>query len=465
MSQDTTNASTDYSVAIAEHIAQTTFGVLPNEAVTRAKLRLIDSIGNIVAGFGASGNEAARSVFVGYGGTEESSVFGGKTKLPAPHAALLNAMAMRSYDFEAVGAEAGDASMIPAHISGTTVPVALAAAERAGASGRAFIEALILGEDLASRLAVASGFHTASGGDNTGTVNVMGGAAIVGKLEGFTTRQLCDAFGHALNQMAGSVQSLFDKADSFKLPQALGARNAIVAADLARAGFGGLDDAIGSPFGFFKLFSPNPTPELLLDGLGSSFYADMIIKPWSSCRAAHPALDGLLRIRGEHNLSPADVERIEVHVTPTTKRGFTAQPFSANPTSEVEGLFSIRYNVAVGLLEGTVRPEHLQRDYMARSDVRDMLERIEMIDSLPPKEYQTAEVTVITVEGRRLQQRVDAVLGDMYQRPLDDEAVYEKFRLNVEFGGVDPAIADDIAQMVGDVETLDELSPLLALIR
>lgn len=451
----------DYAGAVAAHLQRASIETMPERTIARAKERLIDSVGNLLAGVNATGNAAARSVFLGYGGAPESTVVGTGASLPAPHAAMLNAMAMRSWDFEAVGAEAADASMVAAHISGTTVPVALAAAERAKSSGPAFLEALILGDDLISRLAVASGFHTASGGDNTGTVNVMGGAAIVGKLEGFTETQYRHALGHALNQMAGTVQNLFDKADSFKLPQAMGARNAIVAADLARAGFTGLHDALGSAFGFFKLFSPAPAPEKLVASLGEDYYGDMIIKPWSSCRAAHPSLNAVLRLREEHGLRPADIESVEIHVTPTTKRGFTGQDFSAAPGSEVDGMFSIPFNVAVGLIEGTVRPEHLSVEYMTSPAVRELLDRVTLVDSLPPAEYQTAEAVVVTRSGARLHHRVDGVLGDIHRSPLGRDEVLEKYFLNVAFGGRRTrAEAERILQFIDAIEQQESIADL-----
>lgn len=450
---------------MAEHLANTTVDSIPEKALFRAKMRLIDSIGNTFAGVRASGNSEVFHVFKSYGGAEDATVVGLDAKLPAPHAAFLNALAMRSYDFEAVGAEAGDKSMVAAHISGTTVSVGLAAAEVTGASGVEFLTALILGEDLASRLAVASGFHTASGGDNTGTVNVMGGAAIAGKLKQFTARQYQDAFGHALNQMSGTVQNLFDKALAFKLPQALAARNALFSADLAEVGFTGLDDAIGSKFGFFTLFSPDPNPEALLMGLGEEFYADMIIKPWASCRAAHPALDAVLRLRSQFNLEEHDVESVRIHVTPTTKKGFTGQDFPESPTSEVDGLFSIPYNVAVGLLEGTLRPEHLQHAYMRQEKVKRALKKVELVDSLPSHEYQTAEVVLQTRSGETLHKRVEDISGDIYRNALEEHEVLEKYRLNMEFSGLrSQEQADqllDAIQRIDQLENIRELTRLL----
>ncbi|NLB47037.1 MAG: MmgE/PrpD family protein [Microbacteriaceae bacterium] len=465
MSQGAVHSRTDFAGAVATHLAEAKLADMPEATIDRAKQRLLDSVGNVLAGVDATGNQAARDVFLSYGDASDSTVFGTGARAAAPNAALLNSMAMRSYDFEAVGAESADSSMVAAHISGTTVPVALAVGERAATSGAHVLEALILGDDLASRLAVASGFHTASGGDNTGTVNVMGGAAIAGKIAGFTTAQYRHAFGHALNQMAGTVQSLFDKADSFKMPQSFGARNAIVAADLAQAGFTGLHDAINAPFGFFTLYSPNPEPEKLLHELGENYYGDMIIKPWASCRAAHPSLDATLRLRQAHGLTADDVAAIEVHVTPATKRGFTAQPFSEDPGSETDGLFSIPFNIAAGMIAGTVRPEHLSADYMRSAPVRELLGKITIHDTLPAQEYQTAEVVIVTHAGDRLHQRVEAVLGDIYRNRLTDEAVIEKYYLNVEFGGQkDRRQADEIRERIANLEQLDSIVELTSLL-
>lgn len=148
------------------------------------------------------------------------------------------------------------------------MPVALAMAERIGAGGRATLTALLLGDDLASRLAVASGFHAAAGGDNTGTVNAFGAVAICGKLMGFDVQQYCDGMGVALNQISGTVANLFDAVDSFKIPQANAARNGVFSAELAAAGFSGPDDALGGRFGFFDMYSPAPVPEKLFQELG-----------------------------------------------------------------------------------------------------------------------------------------------------------------------------------------------------
>src|SRR5919205_168537 len=167
---------------IVRHVVGTDFDAIDARAVERAKVRLIDSLGNIAAGHRAQGNDAVVQLAARWGGAQESTVLVHGLRVPAHTAAMVNAVMMRSYDFEAIGAEGPDQTQVAAHISGTTVPVALAVAERVGAGGRDLLTALILGDDLASRLGVASGFDVYSGGDNTGTINGLGGAAVAAKL-------------------------------------------------------------------------------------------------------------------------------------------------------------------------------------------------------------------------------------------------------------------------------------------
>jgi 2-methylcitrate dehydratase PrpD len=142
---------------------------------------------------------------------------------------MVNSVFARSYDFEPTGALV-EGKSTPSHISGTTVPAALAVAELKGASGKELLTAMILGDDLASRIVAASQLNIDSGWDSTGTVNVFGAAAVAGKLWGLNERQMVNTFGIAINQMAGTFLNIFDYAHTFKLPQGLAAQAGIFSA-------------------------------------------------------------------------------------------------------------------------------------------------------------------------------------------------------------------------------------------
>ena len=75
-------------------------------------------------------------------------------RVPLHNAALVNGVMARSYDFEPTGPLV-DGKSTPAHLSGTTVPTAITVAEHKGVSGRDLLTALILGDDIASRIIAA----------------------------------------------------------------------------------------------------------------------------------------------------------------------------------------------------------------------------------------------------------------------------------------------------------------------
>ena len=85
----------------------------------------------------------------GWGGKKEATVLVHGVKVPAHNAAWLNSIMTRSFDFGIVTPYIGD-TMVPSHVSESTVPTAVTAAEWQRASGKELITALVLGEDVTS---------------------------------------------------------------------------------------------------------------------------------------------------------------------------------------------------------------------------------------------------------------------------------------------------------------------------
>lgn len=439
---------------VAAHLESARFASLDERTLGRAKQRVLDSIGNIAAGRRATGSSSVLELLARWGGASEATMLTTSTRLPAPHAAFANAMLMRSFDFEAIGADSPSGAQIPSHITGSTVAVALAVAEARESSGEELLTALVYGDDLAARLGHATGFDVYGGDDNTGTINAFGAVATAGVLMGLDRRQFRDALGLVLNQLGGTIANVFDKVPAFKLPIALSARNAVFSAELAAAGFGGPLDAIGGRFGYFDRYGRDADASRLTDGLGEVFFADAAIKPWPSCRASHPMIDGVLRIVRAEHLRPDEIDTVRLHVTPRTRAGFVGAPFEVGESPEVSGAFSIRFTAATALLEGDVALRHMNEAYMRSAGVRQMMARIDLVDSLPPTESLTAEVEIVTRGGRTLRSRVDYPLGDLHFNPLPEGAVLEKFRSNMQFAGYDEDVAAKVSSLVDSFESL-----------
>lgn len=449
---------------VARHVVDTGFEAFDAGTVARAKVRILDSLGNIAAGHRAQGNDALLGLATRWGGAPESTVLVHGMRLPAQHAAMVNAVMMRSYDFEAIGAEYEDHTQTAAHISGTTVPVALAVAEQQGSSGRELLTALILGDDLTSRLGAASGFDVYSGQDNTGTINGLGGTAVAARLMGLNEAQVRNALGIAVNQLSGTVANIFDQSLAFKLPMAFAARNSIVSAQMAGLGLTGPVDPIAGRHGFLDMYCSSPMPGKVTRRLGEVFYADCVIKPWSSCRASHPSLDACVRLATENTFADEDIEEIRIHVTPRTLAGFVGQPFVMGECPEVSGAFSIRFTAATALMYRTVRPEHLTVEHMQDPRLHRLLDKIRLVGSLPPAESLTAEVELQLGDGSLLRTRTDVPKGDIYANPMSEEEILAKYYANTDFGGrTSRHNAEEAADLINHLEELESLAPLMKL--
>lgn len=101
-----------------------------------------------------------------------------------------------------------------------------------------------------------------------------GTTAVAGRLLGLNAKQLKQACGIVLNMMAGSIQSLWDGATTFKL-QGVADRNGIFGAQLARNGWTGVDDPLFSHFGFYNVYMKGcKVPDLLTRNLGKKFWGE-----------------------------------------------------------------------------------------------------------------------------------------------------------------------------------------------
>ncbi len=173
--------------ALAEHVCATTIADIPDRAVEAAKTFILDTLG--VAVSGGSGPMAPELVAAmsGMGQGNDARVWSTGQPLPAAGAAFCNAYQAHCQEYDCVHEGA------VAHVLTIVLPAALAVSERAGGvSGARLLEAVILGVDVA----VALGISAQSGLRffRPATVGVFGGTAAAGKLLGFDSDRMVEAF-------------------------------------------------------------------------------------------------------------------------------------------------------------------------------------------------------------------------------------------------------------------------------
>jgi 2-methylcitrate dehydratase PrpD len=451
---------------IAGHVVRTGFDSIPKESVARAKWRVLDAIGCLIAGANAAGCRETADLVRRWGGVPESTVLVHGIKAPAHNAAIVNSLMTRSFDFEPIEAE-GERASSPAHISGTTVPAAVTMAEREGASGKDLLAALIIGDDLAARVGVASGFEFDLGWDNTGTMNGMGATAIACKLMKLSEGQISNAFGIALNQLAGSLDGVWDKVMTFKLHMALAGKTGIFSAEMAAQGFTGQKDAFLGRHGYFNLYcKKNTDTSTLTKDLGSRFYADCIIKPHSACRATHGCIDSALKVSAQKDIEPEKVDEVVVNASPGIIGGFCGQPFVLGETPQIDSAFSVRFTVATALLRKEVKPACFTEERIRDPKIQALIDKMKLVAVVPPADAPSrTEVRVKMTDGTTLTGTTDFPMGHVYRTPLTDEEIRTKFKENVAYSRtITRRKAEEALAMLEDLENVGDVRKVVSLL-
>jgi 2-methylcitrate dehydratase PrpD len=450
---------------LAEHVVATDFASLDPGAIEWAKWRVLDVCGCALAGAEAPGCGMMRDLVTDWGGAEEATILAHGGRAPAHNVAMLNTLMARSHDYEPVEAEF-EGRGCPAHISGTTVPVALAMAEKRRVDGKRLLTALIVGDDIAARLAVNSGFDFDLGWDETGTVNVFGAAAVACKLLQANEEQVFDALGIALNRLSGSIAGIFDKTLCYKLPIACSSREGVFAAELAARGFQGVTDPFLGPRGYFALFCRNHSADQVAKDLGRKFYSDCVIKPYSACRITHPFIDSALAIATSHDVDAEQIAAIAVHGTHFGAGSFCAQALPPGVIRQPDAAFSIRYCVAAALLWREVAPPQFTDESLRDPRIRDLAGRIELVGDLPQREPgdNQARMEVTLNDGRIFSAHTLVGRGDARQGTVSLSDVQAKFLANARFAGLEVDVAERAIAMIDRLEELEDVRALTRLL-
>jgi 2-methylcitrate dehydratase PrpD len=449
---------------LARHLVKTDFDAFDADVIEQAKNRLIDIVGCTVGGANAGGCAELRELINEWGGKKEASVLIYGEKVPACNAAFINSIMARSYDFGVLTPYIGQ-KPVWAHIAETNVPTAITMADWKQTGGKEMLTAMILGDDLSTRISAASTQAISRGWDTPGTVDKFGAAAIAAKLLGLNENQIIQAFGVVLNQLAGSFQPIQDGAHSFKLAQGLAARDGIVAAELAGKGWTGGKDPLLGRYGYFALYCQKHDPEYLTRDLGKKFYGDCTFKPYPSCRFVHSSIDCALELVQNHPIKPEDITGVTIDVAMMHYDSPLNQPFEFKEFPQGHATFSLRYNVANILVRKCNKVEHFTESAIRDSQVGDLARKVTVTDRMPPDKIEASRVTLQMKDGQVFSAYVDCARGNPLIKPLSKKEIEGKFRDNVSFSKtISEDNAEKVLEMINNIEKLDNVNKLVKLL-
>ncbi|MFZ5650052.1 MAG: MmgE/PrpD family protein [Bacillota bacterium] len=440
---------------IVEFISDTGYEDISPPAVEAAGLAILDWMGSAAAGSRQSPAQMMLGVVEDLGGVPESTMLTGGGKTSCLNAALLNGAISHIVELDDVHR----ASII--HPGAAVIPAALAAAEKEHLGGKDLITAVVVGYEVAIRIAEAITpshyyfWHT------TGTCGTFGAAAAAAKIFRLGSDRITWALGNAGTQSAGLWEFIADGAMSKHLHPGKASTNGLLAALLARRGFTGASRILEGERGFCRATAKEIDFARITDGLGAGKYRieEISYKIHSSCRHTHPAVDVALDLARKHKVVPDDVQSIRV------KTYKTALDITNNytPDNPYAAKFSLPFCVSLAIKEGHCSPEGFSESSLTDPVIRSLMERIELeadpdLTSRYP-ELWPASVIIHTRSGETLKGQTDCPKGDP-ENPLNAVELEEKF-LNLARGPWGESRSQRVLELCRNLPSVSDLSSAL----
>jgi 2-methylcitrate dehydratase PrpD len=408
----TDDDSQDATRKLARFIIASRFEDLPESVRHEAKRTLLNWVGCAIGGSGHETVSNAIAALLPFCGPGQASVFGRRERVDILHASLLNGISSHVFDFDDTHAYTA------IHPAAPVAPAILALAEHQPMNGRDFINALVVGIETECRIGKAvTPSHYEAGWHITGTVGAFGSAAAAGRVLGLKEQQMCWALALAAAQPVGLQEMFGSMTKSFHPGQA--AQNGLTAALLASKGFTSSEQPLEAKRGWFHVMSTKTNYAALTEDsweiLNNSY------KPFACGLVVHPVIDGCLQLRNAHRLTPDAIDRIDVDVNPRVMMLTGIK----EPTSGLEGKFSVYHAAAVARVEGAAGERQFSDEAVRARATAELRRRV--FPSTDPAIGKIQARVTITLKNaeRRLVAFVEHAIGSV-NKPMSDAAIEQK---------------------------------------
>lgn len=435
---------------VAAFIAGLQFDQMPQAVVNKAKDAILDTLGVAIAASNDAATQAARHMAANRGGAPDATLLGFGLKVPCELAAFVNAVMASTLDMD-------DGSMgLPGHLrvhrghpGCMVIPTALALAEKENASGKAFIEAVVVGYEVALATAWMIGETVLA--SLTGT---FGAAAAAAKLLDFDIAQIINTLKIAEAHCPSPTYAfIWDQTDMTKEAPGWAAMTGANAALLAQTGFRGAPTKYDLP-------ESNKEP---LEALGKEWeFLGTYFKLYSGCRVAHAPIDGILEIITEQDLAADDIS--EVIIGCSTQKSLKMSNY--RPTNIWQAQYSLPFAVGSALVDREVGHKQMSSQRLSDRRILEQVDKVKLVadadvDAMLPDIF-GGRVKVQTRDGRKFECFKSYPKGEP-ENPLSEEELYQKY-LKLATEQLIPETAEELKGLIDRLERLDNVEAIIATI-
>jgi 2-methylcitrate dehydratase PrpD len=453
---------------LSSWLAATQLPDIPDRVRSRATHLLLDGVGCALVGAQLSWSRIAveavtaldpgPSPLIGWGGRGAST----------SSAAMLNSSFVQGFELDDFHPTA------PLHSAALVLP-ALIATARPDTSGAVALLGAVRAFETGPRIGAAlNGGEMLIRGWHSGAVfGPLPAAVAAGTVLSLDAAGLEDALGMAATQAGGLMSAQFESMVK-RMQHGFAARNGVLGAALAAAGYVGIKAVLERPYGgYLPVFGEghDPDPSRVTEGLGELWESERIaIKPYAAMGALHAAIDGALQLRPELMGDDGTLDDVEVSSIDIAMGGGAYEHGgwpARRPLTPIGAQMNVAYTTALALLDGSVLAAQFSTARIDADDVWSLIDRTRVrhepaIDRLPPDLRLTTIVGITRSDGTRREVTVSHPKG-VGPRALSEAEVVDKFRC-LTAGLLEPGRQSAIEAAVLGLEELPHFQRLIDLL-
>ncbi len=450
---------------LAREARELTFEALPPPVVHEAKRRLIDTLGCAIGGCASEDSKIIQDVVRELGSPPEATVVGSGLRTSAGDAALANGVMVRYTEAMDEGYRTSEGVATCGH-SGEVIPCIVAVGERQHSTGKEVIAAIVLGYQLMIRFANLVGHHAVADLVKLGWRNDLPTSYIyplvVGRLLGLDEAQMVNAVGIS-GAFAGQLCVLDMEGEELTMSRDLAcpfpARQAILAALMAKKGFTGPDRVFEGRAGFAEAFTRGKIDLTKLTQRDKDF---SILYTGTKSHACNGRLIGAvqatLSLVKEHDIRPEQVAQVSIAGT-SRMIEHMSDPARRHPKTKHEADTSTYYTVAAAIIDRALGLDQFTPEKLQDPKVRELSDRV-VVSGDPELErfHGPGIVEITTKDGAKYRCRVDIPKGNP-ANPMSDSELEEKFR-SMAAKYMDDAQIREVIATIYNLDKLDDIGQL-----
>ncbi len=403
---------------LVRFVTDTSWDDIPETVRRHAKLVLLDTLGVILAGSEQPEVQQLRNRLIAPGGQGATVLARGCPTADPRTAALLNGIAGRSIEL------CEGHRYVPCQGAVQVVPAMLATSEWSNRSGREALTTLILGYDVAARIAACLTPRALA--HQNGQAPLIGAVAAGARLRGLNVDETsCALRIGATLVLTPSYTNAVAGATVLNVAGGMSGFAGTLAPDLALAGFEAQRDALEEAF--THLVGDGFQPDKMLEELGKRWeIARNYFRLRACCNPIYAALEALEEALAELHPSPDQIDRIDV----ATYR-FASVMRNPDPKNYFAAKYSLPHAAAAVVVRGNAGYGSFTEAMVHDPLIAALRHRVHITEdaqftALAPQ-LKPARVTLILKDGRETTCTCESPRGD-FQRPYQESEVREKFR-------------------------------------